>query len=114
MVCEYKMKLKERLQELLDGTEVDEQRLAQEVAFYADRCNITEELVRLKSHVKQFKAAAEETTRQGRNMDFIVQELRTANSNTIGSKTQDGDILKQVIAGKGEVEKIREQIQNIE
>ena len=113
VVYEYKMKLKERLQELLDGADVDEQRLAQEVAFYADRCNITEELVRLKSHIKQFKAAAEEKTPQGRNMDFIVQELNRE-FNTIGSKTQDGDILKQVIAGKGKVEKIREQIQNIE
>lgn len=113
VVYEYKLKLKERLAEILDGADVDEQRLAQEVAFYADRCNITEELVRLKSHVKQFKAAAEENTAQGRNMDFIVQELNRE-FNTIGSKTQDSDILKQVIAGKGEVEKIREQIQNIE
>ena len=113
VVYEYKMKLKERLQELLDGAEINEQRLAQEVTFYADRCNITEELVRIRSHVKQFKAAAEEDTPQGRNMDFIVQELNRE-FNTIGSKTQDGEILKQVIAGKGEVEKIREQIQNIE
>ena len=83
------------------------------MAFYADRCNITEELVRIKSHVKQFKAAAEENTSQGRNMDFIVQELNRE-FNTIGSKTQDNEILKRVIAGKGEIEKIREQIQNIE
>ena len=113
VVTEYKAKLKERLQEILDGADVDEQRLAQEVAFYADRCNITEELVRIKSHVKQFKAAAEENTSQGRNMDFIVQELNRE-FNTIGSKTQDNEILKRVIAGKGEIEKIREQIQNIE
>lgn len=113
VVTEYKAKLKERLQEILDGADVDEQRLAQEVAFYADRCNITEELVRIKSHVKQFKTAAEENTSQGRNMDFIVQELNRE-FNTIGSKTQDNEILKRVIAGKGEIEKIREQIQNIE
>lgn len=113
VVYEYKTKLKERIGELLDGTEVDEQRLAQEVAFYADRCNITEELVRLKSHVTQFKAATIEDAPQGRNMDFIVQEMNRE-FNTIGSKTQDNGILKQVIAGKGEVEKIREQIQNIE
>lgn len=113
VVYEYKLKLKERLKELLDGAEVDEQRLAQEVAFYADRCNITEELVRLRSHVEQFKAATEEEGSQGRNMDFIVQEMNRE-FNTIGSKTQDNEILKQVIAGKGEVEKIREQIQNIE
>ncbi len=113
VVKEYKIKLKDRLTEILDGAEVDEQRLAQEVAFYADRCNITEELVRIKSHVKQFKAAAEENAPQGRNMDFIVQELNRE-FNTIGSKTQDQEILKKVIAGKGEIEKIREQIQNIE
>jgi len=113
IVEEYKKKLQDRIEDILDGAEVDEQKLAQEVAFYADRCNITEELVRLKSHVKQMKASGEETTPQGRNMDFIVQELNRE-FNTIGSKTQDGEILKMVIAGKGEVEKIREQIQNIE
>ena len=113
VVYEYKTKLQERLKEILDGAEVDEQRLAQEVAFYADRCNITEELVRLRSHVKQFKAAAGESAPQGRNMDFIVQEMNRE-FNTIGSKTQDSEILKLVIAGKGEVEKIREQVQNIE
>ncbi len=113
IVEEYKKKLHDRIADILDGAEVDEQKLAQEVAFYADRCNITEELVRLRSHVKQMKASGEETTPQGRNMDFIVQELNRE-FNTIGSKTQDGEILKMVIAGKGEVEKIREQIQNIE
>lgn len=113
VVREYQAKLKERIGELLDGAEVDEQRLAQEVAFYADRCNITEEVVRLKSHVKQFLAATAEDAAQGRNMDFIVQEMNRE-FNTIGSKTQDNEILKCVIAGKGEVEKIREQIQNIE
>lgn len=113
VVREYQAKLKERIGELLDGAEIDEQRLAQEVAFYADRCNITEEVVRLKSHVKQFLAATDEDAAQGRNMDFIVQEMNRE-FNTIGSKTQDNEILKCVIAGKGEVEKIREQIQNIE
>ncbi|BDF58292.1 hypothetical protein CE91St36_11090 [Christensenellaceae bacterium] len=113
VVEEYKTKLKERIEDILDGAEVDEQKLAQEVAFYADRCNITEELVRIKSHVGQMRAGSEQTTPQGRNMDFIVQELNRE-FNTIGSKTQDGEILKLVIAGKGEIEKIREQIQNIE
>ena len=113
VVDEYKNKLKERIADILDGTQVDEQRLAQEVAFYADRCNITEELVRIKSHVKQMKASGEQTSPQGRNMDFIVQELNRE-FNTIGSKTQDGEILNLVIAGKSEIEKIREQIQNIE
>ncbi|MEG1655964.1 MAG: YicC/YloC family endoribonuclease [Christensenellaceae bacterium] len=113
VVDEYKQKLNDRLKEILDGTEVDHQKLAQEVAFFADRCNITEEIVRIKSHVKHFKASMEENTPQGRNMDFIVQELNRE-FNTIGSKSQDMEIVEAVIAGKGEIEKIREQIQNIE
>ncbi|MEG0833845.1 MAG: YicC/YloC family endoribonuclease [Christensenellaceae bacterium] len=113
VVDEYKQKLNDRLKEILDGTEVDQQKLAQEVAFFADRCNITEEIVRIKSHVKHFKASMEENTPQGRNMDFIVQELNRE-FNTIGSKSQDMEIVEAVIAGKGEIEKIREQIQNIE
>lgn len=113
VVGEYKQKLNDRLKEILDGTEVDQQKLAQEVAFFADRCNITEEIVRIKSHVKHFKASMEENTPQGRNMDFIVQELNRE-FNTIGSKSQDMEIVEAVIAGKGEIEKIREQIQNIE
>ncbi|MEG0584855.1 MAG: YicC/YloC family endoribonuclease [Christensenellaceae bacterium] len=113
VVDEYKQKLNDRLKEILDGSEVDQQKLAQEVAFFADRCNITEEIVRIKSHVKHFKASMEENTPQGRNMDFIVQELNRE-FNTIGSKSQDMEIVEAVIAGKGEIEKIREQIQNIE
>ncbi|MEG2202269.1 MAG: YicC/YloC family endoribonuclease [Christensenellaceae bacterium] len=113
VVGEYKQKLNDRLKEILDGSEVDQQKLAQEVAFFADRCNITEEIVRIKSHVKHFKASMEENTPQGRNMDFIVQELNRE-FNTIGSKSQDMEIVEAVIAGKGEIEKIREQIQNIE
>ncbi|MEG1393529.1 MAG: YicC/YloC family endoribonuclease [Christensenellaceae bacterium] len=113
VVGEYKQKLNDRLKEILDGSDVDQQKLAQEVAFFADRCNITEEIVRIKSHVKHFKASMEENTPQGRNMDFIVQELNRE-FNTIGSKSQDMEIVEAVIAGKGEIEKIREQIQNIE
>lgn len=115
VVEEYKKKLKDRLAELLEGVDVDEHRLMQEVAVYADRCNITEEIVRIKSHVKQFRRSADETSAAplGRNMDFIVQELNRE-FNTIGSKAQNTDIIKHVIAGKGEIEKIREQIQNIE
>jgi len=113
VVQEYKQKLEDRLKELLagSGAAVDEQRLAQEVALYADRCNITEELVRIRSHLSRFLDA--EGPAQGRNMDFIVQELNRE-FNTIGSKAQNTDILNNVIAAKGEIEKIREQIQNIE
>lgn len=113
VVGEYKKKLDDRIKELTDNIGVDEQRLSQEVALYADRCNITEELVRVDSHIQQFKNAAKSSNPQGRNMDFIVQELNRE-FNTIGSKAQNTDILNDVIAAKSEVEKIREQIQNIE
>jgi uncharacterized protein (TIGR00255 family) len=113
VVEEYRQKLRERLNELLQNVAPDDQRIAQEVAIYADKANITEEVVRIKSHIKQFLRLADETTAQGRNMDFIVQELNRE-FNTIGSKSQDTGIINAVLAAKGEVEKIREQIQNIE
>ncbi len=110
---EYRLKLQDRISELLSGTPIDEQRLAQEIAYMADRCNVTEELVRIKSHVGQFIESTKNKGALGRNMDFIVQELNRE-FNTIGSKSQDSAILQTVITCKGEVEKIREQIQNIE
>ena len=113
VVKEYRDKLKERLSVLLEGADVDEARLAQEVAIFADKCNITEEVVRIKSHVKHFEEAEKSDKPQGRNLDFIVQELNRE-FNTIGSKSSDAEITGIVIAGKGEIEKIREQIQNIE
>ena len=113
VVNEYREKLKERRSVLLEGTDVDEARLAQEVALYADKCHITEEIVRIKSHVKQFREAEKSDKPQGRNLDFIVQELNRE-FNTIGSKSSDAEITGLVITGKGEIEKIREQIQNIE
>ncbi|MGI6154191.1 MAG: endoribonuclease YicC domain-containing protein, partial [Christensenellaceae bacterium] len=103
----------ERIKELLSGAQPDEQRLAQEVALFADRSNITEEIVRVRSHIKQFFKTAETEDAAGRNMDFIVQELNRE-FNTIGSKAQNTDITNYVILAKGEIEKIREQIQNIE
>lgn len=110
---EYRLKLKERITDILDGASVDETRLAQEVAMFADRCNITEEVVRVRSHVEQFSAAVSSGLPQGRNLDFIVQELNRE-FNTIGSKSSDAWITKMVINGKVEIEKIREQIQNLE
>lgn len=113
VVEEYRQKLTDRLDEMLKSTPVDEQRIAQEIAIYVDKSNITEELVRIRSHVKQFLGLVDAKGAQGRNMDFIVQELNRE-FNTIGSKSQDTEILSTVISGKAEVEKIREQIQNIE
>jgi uncharacterized protein (TIGR00255 family) len=97
----------------LETVPVDETRLAQEVAIYADKCNVTEEVVRIKSHVNQFLDAVTSGLPQGRNLDFIVQELNRE-FNTIGSKSGDAGITKMVIAGKVEIEKVREQIQNLE
>ena len=110
---EYRTKLKDRIADLLDGAVVDETRIAQEVAIFADRCNITEEVVRVRSHVEQFSTAVSSGLPQGRNLDFIVQELNRE-FNTIGSKSSDAGITKMVIGGKVEIEKIREQIQNLE
>jgi len=110
---EYRAKLKQRIESLLDSALLDETRLAQEVAIFADKCNVTEEVVRIKSHVEQFLSASASGLPQGRNLDFIVQELNRE-FNTIGSKSADAHITKLVIAGKVEIEKIREQIQNLE
>lgn len=110
---EYRVKLKQRIESLLESVPLDETRLAQEIAIYADKCNVTEEVVRVKSHVEQFLSAATSGLPQGRNLDFIVQELNRE-FNTIGSKSGDAGITKMVIAGKVEIEKIREQIQNLE
>ena len=114
VVSDFKLKLEERLSQILEPDNmVDDVRLAQEVALFADKCNITEEIVRIKSHASQFKDAVNSDGPQGRNLDFIVQELNRE-FNTIGSKSNEVSILNNVIKAKGEIEKIREQIQNIE
>ena len=113
MVTEYRQKLKIRLDLLLEGTELDEGRLAQEVALLADRCDITEELVRLSSHFKQFDEALISTEPVGRKLDFLMQEMNRE-VNTIGSKSNDSGITNLVIQIKAEMEKMREQVQNVE
>ena len=114
VVRDYQEKLRARIAELLDGAaEVDESRLAAEVAYFADKANITEELVRLESHIAQLRAMLTGTEPAGRKLDFIVQEMNRE-MNTIGSKAADLTILNAVIEGKAEIEKIREQVQNIE
>lgn len=114
VVEEYRQKLQTRIQELLDGVSVDETRLAMEVALMADRSSITEELVRLSSHIRQCRDLIEgpEST-VGRRMDFMLQEMNRE-INTIGSKTSDLTIAQVVIEVKAELEKIREQVQNLE
>lgn len=112
-VREYNDKLKTRIKELLDGADVDEQRLLQEAAIYADKVAVDEETVRLRSHIEQLKAMFNEDEAIGRKMDFLVQEINRE-ANTIGSKASDFEINKVVVEIKAEVEKIREQVQNIE
>lgn len=112
-VVEYNEKLKARIQELLGDASVDEQRLLNEAAIYADKIAVAEETVRLRSHISQLREFMQADEAIGRKLDFLVQEINRE-ANTIGSKAQDVEIAKRVIAIKAEVEKIREQIQNIE
>lgn len=109
----YRQKLLERLQELHIDVAIDEQRVAMEVAILAERSAITEELVRMKSHLKQLATTLESSEPMGRKLDFLVQELHRE-INTIGSKAGDLEISHQVVEVKSELEKIREQVQNLE
>lgn len=113
VVASYQIKLRERISELLGGLEVNEEKIAHEVAFFADKASITEELVRLEIHLKQFKGMLEETIPVGRKLDFLIQEINRE-INTIGSKSNLPSISSRVIELKSEVEKIREQVQNVE
>ncbi len=113
VVSEYAARLQERLAQLCADSAVSEDRLAQEVAVMADRCDITEELVRLDSHLKQFDTALSMGEPVGRKMDFLLQEM-SREVNTMGSKANDSVIARHVVELKTEIEKIREQVQNIE
>ncbi|HKL09880.1 MAG TPA: YicC/YloC family endoribonuclease [Clostridia bacterium] len=115
VVKEYKEKLNQRINELLSdtGTQIEESRLALEVAVYADRSDITEEIVRIKSHLKELEKIPYETAPVGRKLDFLMQEMNRE-VNTVGSKSQDKEITSIVIDLKSELSKIREQVQNIE
>lgn len=114
IVIEYKEKLRERINNLLDDNiTLDEERLSNEIVFFADKSSIDEELVRLNSHIKQFRSILDEDESVGRKLDFLIQELNRE-INTIGSKANDIVITKYVVELKAELEKIREQIQNIE
>ncbi len=112
-VKEYNEKLKARIQELIGDASVDEQRILNEAAIFADKIAVAEETVRLRSHIDQLREFMNADEAIGRKLDFLVQEINRE-ANTIGSKAQDVEIARKVIAIKAEVEKIREQIQNIE
>jgi TIGR00255 family protein len=113
VVLEYQKRLADRIKELTAGYALDDARLAQEVAIMADRCDITEELVRLQSHIGQFRALLQSDEAEGRKIDFLLQEMNRE-INTIGSKSNDAEIARQVIEAKSELGKLREQAQNIE
>lgn len=112
-VKEYNDKLIERVHDLIGDATLDEARIIQEVAIYADKVAVAEETVRLRSHIDQLNAFINADEPVGRKMDFLVQEINRE-TNTIGSKANDVDIARKVVDIKAEIEKIREQIQNIE
>ena len=107
------MRLKARVAKLLEGQSVNMDRVAQEIAMLTERADVTEELTRLHSHVAQFRAALKEKGPVGKRLDFLLQEMGRE-VNTIGSKANDGEISAEVVELKSELEKIREQVQNIE
>jgi len=113
VVEEWQQKLHKRLDSLLHEIEVDPQRVAQEVAVFADRCDISEEVVRFNSHIAQMRDLLTHDGAIGRQMDFLLQELNRE-ANTMGSKSNDAELTRNVVALKAELEKIREQVQNIE
>lgn len=114
VVEEYKEKLNARIKEVVENPSIiDENRLSQEVAIYADKSNITEEIVRFKSHIQQLRNTVVKDEAIGRKMDFLIQEMNRE-TNTLGSKSSNINITNLVIEIKSELEKIREQIQNIE
>lgn len=112
-VREYNDKLIERVHEIIGDAALDEARIIQEVAIYADKVAVAEETVRLRSHIEQLRAFLDSDEAIGRKMDFLVQEINRE-TNTIGSKCNDVEIARKVVDMKAEIEKIREQIQNIE
>jgi uncharacterized protein (TIGR00255 family) len=112
-VEEYRQRLAERVADLAQGVTVEPQRLAQEVAVFAERTDIAEEVTRLTSHLEQFRALMASTEPAGRRMDFLVQEMHRE-VNTTGSKSQHAEISARVVSMKAEVERIREQVQNVE
>lgn len=113
VVSDYREKLTQRIQDVLGEIEIDQDKLLNEVAFFADKADIAEELTRLKSHFEQFLDNLAKDEPVGRKLDFILQEINRE-INTIGSKANDSEISHLVIEAKGELEKIREQVQNFE
>ena len=112
-VSEYREKLYAKIKELLEDRDVDDARVLTEVAVFADKVAVNEETVRLSSHYDEFREIMDGSEPAGRRLDFLIQEINRE-VNTIGSKASDIEIAKTVVTLKGEIEKLREQIQNIE
>ncbi len=113
IVTAYQTRLQDRISELMGQVPVDPDRVALEVAIFADKTNVTEELVRLESHLTQFQSILEQSGPIGRKLDFLTQEIQRE-LNTTASKANDSTVSQLVVDGKAELEKIREQVQNIE
>ena len=113
VVEEYRRRLREKIKELSEDIEVDDNRVVQEVAIFADRCDITEELVRTRSHLNQFRQYMSLDDAIGRRLDFLLQEMNRE-VNTINSKASDAAVSARAVEIKAELEKIREQVQNVE
>ncbi|MBR6207567.1 MAG: YicC family protein [Oscillospiraceae bacterium] len=112
-VKEYRERLETRLREILEDRSIDEQRILTEAAIFADRVAVDEETVRLRSHIAQFRSMLAQGSPVGRKMDFLVQEFNRE-ANTIGSKCSDAALSRVVVELKSEIEKVREQLQNVE
>lgn len=113
IVSEYAARLEARIREILDAVPVDEGRLLNEVAVFADKVNVNEELIRLRSHILQMREFLQAKEPIGRKMDFLIQEMNRE-INTVGSKSNDLEVARLVIDIKAIIEKLREQIQNVE
>jgi uncharacterized protein (TIGR00255 family) len=113
IVDRYREKLFERVAELVEGIEHDDERLHREVVVFADRCDITEELIRQDSHLQQMQTLFDDSEPVGRKLDFLIQEM-VREINTIGSKSQDAETARIVVDFKTELDRIREQVQNVE
>jgi uncharacterized protein (TIGR00255 family) len=113
VLSDYQRRLAERVAEMGRGVSIEPQRLAQEVAFFAERSDIAEEIARLFSHLDQFRRLSQSPEPAGRKMEFLVQEMNRE-VNTAGSKSQNSEISARVVAMKAELERIREQVQNVE
>ena len=113
IVENYRKRLYDKMCEVLQGKDVDENRILLEAGIFSEKTAVDEETVRLRSHIAQFREMLESTEPIGRKLDFLVQEINRE-TNTIGSKVQDIEVTKVVVEQKAEIEKIREQIQNIE